>query len=50
MAERKDEAEIKSLGDLIKALFKYDNWYLGGFIIALILFIIFDVIAFSPHS
>ncbi len=34
---------------MIKALFKDGNWYLGGFIIALILFIIFDIIAFTPH-
>lgn len=48
MTEKKEE-EINSLGDLIKALFKYDNWYLGSFVILLILFIIFDVIAFTPH-
>lgn len=46
MAEKK---EVNGLLDLIKALFADDNWYLGGFIIALILFIIYDVIAFTPH-
>jgi len=49
MAEKKNEGEINSFGDLIKALFKYDNWYLGGFVILLILFVIFDIIAFTPH-
>ncbi|BFI76354.1 hypothetical protein [Sulfurisphaera ohwakuensis] len=50
MAEKKsEEYEINSFGDLIKALFKYENWYLGVFVILLILFVIFDIIAFSPH-
>lgn len=44
MSEKKQE--INSFGDLIKALFTDDNWYLGGFIIALILFIVFDLIAY----
>ncbi|BBL46762.1 MULTISPECIES: hypothetical protein [Metallosphaera] len=45
----KSKNEINGILDLIKALFKDGNWYLGGFIIALILFIIFDIIAFTPH-
>ncbi|MCH4815448.1 MAG: hypothetical protein QXY87_07020 [Saccharolobus sp.] len=44
------KSEIKSWTDLIKALFTDDNWYLGGFIVLLILFLIFDLIAFTPHS
>ncbi|MCG3108518.1 hypothetical protein L3N51_00799 [Metallosphaera sp. J1] len=48
MAE-KNKNEINGILDLIKALFRDGNWYLGGFIIALILFIIFDIIAFTPH-
>jgi hypothetical protein len=47
MAEDKKQ-EISSFSDLIKALFKDDNWYLGGFIIALILFIIFDLAVYHP--
>ncbi|MEM0363081.1 MAG: hypothetical protein QXH75_04690 [Sulfolobaceae archaeon] len=46
MSEKKKE--IESWGDLIKSLFT-DNWYLGGFIILLILFIIADIILFTPH-
>ncbi|WP_168360666.1 hypothetical protein [Acidianus sulfidivorans] len=46
MSEKK-EGEINSFSDLIKALFKYDNWYLGGFVVALILFIIFDLIVYK---
>ncbi|WP_236753258.1 hypothetical protein [Acidianus sp. HS-5] len=45
MAEKK--TEINSFSDLIKALFKDDNWYLGGFVVALILFIIFDLIVYK---
>ncbi|BCS92912.1 hypothetical protein [Metallosphaera javensis (ex Sakai et al. 2022)] len=45
----KNKNEINGILDLIKALFRDGNWYLGGFIIALILFIIFDIIAFTPH-
>jgi hypothetical protein len=44
------EYEIKSFGDLIKALFSHGNWYLGGFVILLILFILMDVALFSPHT
>ncbi|WP_221289301.1 hypothetical protein [Stygiolobus caldivivus] len=51
MAEnKKDEVEINSFTDLIKALFRYDNWYLGGFVILLILFVLLDVVLFTPHS
>lgn len=45
MSERKEV--INSFTDLLKSLFKDDNWYLGGFIIALILFIIFDLAVFK---
>ncbi|QPG49524.1 hypothetical protein [Saccharolobus solfataricus] len=48
MSQKKNE--IRSWTDLIRALFVNDNWYLGGFIVLLILFIIFDLIAFIPHS
>ncbi|MCG2887910.1 MAG: hypothetical protein L7H21_01115 [Sulfolobales archaeon] len=44
------EYEIKSFGDLIKALFKYGNWYLGGFVILLILFVLMDIALFTPHT
>jgi len=47
MAEDKKQ-EINSFSDLIKSLFKDCNWYLGGFIIALILFIIFDLAVYHP--
>ncbi|AHC50564.1 hypothetical protein SUSAZ_00165 [Sulfolobus acidocaldarius SUSAZ] len=43
------EYSIDSFTNLIKALFKYDNWYLGGFIIVFILFIVFDIIFFTPR-
>ncbi|EWG07515.1 MAG: hypothetical protein ASUL_03374 [Candidatus Aramenus sulfurataquae] len=43
-----EKYEIKSFKDLIEALFKYDNWYLGGFVIALILFVIFDLAVYHP--
>ncbi|AEB95452.1 MAG: hypothetical protein QXR57_07500 [Metallosphaera sp.] len=46
---KENKNEINGIMDLIKALFKDGNWYLGGFIIALILFIIFDIVAFTPH-
>ncbi len=36
-------------GDLIKSLIAGENWYLGWFIVLLILFVIFDIIAFTPH-
>ncbi|WP_167738473.1 MULTISPECIES: hypothetical protein [Sulfolobaceae] len=48
MSQKKNE--IKSWADLVKALFIDDNWYLGVFIVLLILFVIFDLIAFTPHS
>jgi hypothetical protein len=44
------EYEIKSFGDLIKALFKYGNWYLGGFVVSLILFVLMDIVLFTPHT
>ncbi|ACP34199.1 conserved hypothetical protein [Sulfolobus islandicus Y.G.57.14] len=44
------KSEIKSWANLIKTLFADNNWYLGVFIVLLILFIIFDLIAFTPHS
>ena len=44
------EYEIKSFGDLIKALFKHGNWYLGGFVILLILFILMDIALFRPST
>ena len=51
MAEnKKEEVEINSFSDLIKTLFKYDNWYLGGFVILLILFVLMDIALFTPHS
>ncbi len=49
MSKEQKTEEINSIMDLIKALFKDDNWYLGGFIVALILFVLFDLVAFSPH-
>lgn len=49
MTEEKN-SKIETWSDLIKALFTDDNWYLGGFIVLLILFIIFDLIAFTPHG
>ncbi|WOE50135.1 hypothetical protein [Sulfuracidifex metallicus] len=49
MSKEQKTEEINTIMDLIKALFKDDNWYLGGFIVALILFILFDVAAFTPH-
>lgn len=41
--------EINGILDLIRSLFTDGNWYLGGFIVALILFIVYDLIAFTPH-
>ncbi|BCU67055.1 hypothetical protein HS7_04920 [Sulfolobales archaeon HS-7] len=40
----KSRSGVDSLLDLIKNLFNDDNWYLGGFVVALILFIIWDLI------
>ncbi|WWQ61490.1 hypothetical protein V6M85_05285 [Sulfolobus tengchongensis] len=48
MSQKKNE--IKSWSELIKALFTDDNWYLGGFIVLLLLFVIFDLIVFTPHA
>lgn len=45
MSEKKEV--INSLFDLVKILFNADNWYLGGFIIALVLFIIFDIVIYK---